>query len=254
MPPVDKGMVELRTRRIDELTWLEFRELVPERTRAVLLPVGTLEAHGVTALGTDSILATALAERIAERVNALVAPTVPYGVTRSLLSYPGSSSVTTEGFERYMWDACISLADAGFRRIGVINGHGGNTASLKELCFRLNRERRILCLVVDWWVLCADATREVYGHEGGHAGTDENAMMLALRPELVRKELYRTDLSAQAQPGLVTAPFPGSIILYERGEGEPDFDPDRARRLFELVVDRTAAAIEQVFRRWQGLD
>ncbi|MEO0073806.1 MAG: hypothetical protein ABIK43_04010, partial [candidate division WOR-3 bacterium] len=97
------------------------------------------------------------------------------------------------------------------------------------------------------------ATREIYGHEGGHAGTDENGMMLALRPELVREELYRAELPAQAQSGMVTAPFPGTIILYEKGEGEPDFDRDRAKRLFELVSERVGAAIAQVFSRWEQL-
>ena len=81
----------LRTRKLEELNWQEFGKIVPKVTDAVLLPVGTLEAHGVTGLGTDNFIPVSLAERIAGKVNALIAPTIPYGITRSLLPYPGPS-------------------------------------------------------------------------------------------------------------------------------------------------------------------
>lgn len=240
----------MQTWKVEELTWLEFGKIVPKKIDAVLLPVGTLEAHGVTALGTDNILPVAIAERIAPAVNALIAPTIPYGITRSLLAYPGSTSVTPETFERYVWEVCTSLADTGFRRIAIVNGHGGNTEQLKNVCFRLYREKKVYSLVLDWWVLCPDEIREAYGHEGGHAGTDETGMMLALRPDLVRKELYKPDLACLAQPGVTTSPFPGSIILYEKDEGYPDFDAEKAKRLLDLVCAKVERTIADVFKRW----
>jgi len=246
-------MDELRSRRIEELTWMEFRELVPTRVRTVLLPVGTLEAHGCTALGTDNILPAAIAERVAVGLDALVAPVIPYGITRSLLAWPGSTSVAPETSERYVWEVCASLADAGFARVAIVNGHGGNTEQLKNVCFRLYREKKVFSLVVDWWVLCAEEAREAYGHEGGHAGTDETGMVLALRPELVREELYRPDLAAQARPGLVTSPFPGSIILYDDPDGVPDFDPARARKLLELVCAKVERSLAEVLRGWDAI-
>ncbi len=243
----------MRTWKIEELTWIEFRQLVPDMIDAVLLPVGTLEAHGCTALGTDNIIPAAIAERIAPGLNALIAPVIPYGITRSLLAYPGSTSVTPDTFERYVWEVCTSLADTGFRRIAILNGHGGNTEQLKNICFKLYRDKKVLSLVVDWWVHCAEETREVYGHEGGHAGTDETAMMQALRPELVRIELYKPDLAAQATPGLITSPFPGSIILYEKDEGYPDFDAKKAKKLLDLVCAKLELSLSEVFRRWQTI-
>src|SRR5207237_2708949 len=69
-----------RERRIDRLNWMEFAEIVPRHVNTALLPVGTLEAHGVTSLGTDNEIPTRLSEAIADRLNALVAPTIPYGV------------------------------------------------------------------------------------------------------------------------------------------------------------------------------
>jgi len=238
---------------MEELTWMEFKKLVPDKIDAVLLPVGTLEAHGCTALGTDNILPVAIVERIAPGLGALIAPVIPYGITRSLLAYPGSTSVTPDTFERYVWEVCTSLADTGFKRIAILNGHGGNTEQLRNICFRLYREKKVFCLVIDWWVLCAEEIKEAYGHEGGHAGTDETGMVQALRPELVRKELYKDDLAAQATPGLITSPFPGSIILYEKDEGYPNFDAERARKLLDLVCAKVERSIVDVFKRWKAI-
>ncbi len=126
-----------RTRKLEELNWMEFKRLVPKRTDAVLLPVGTIEAHGVTGLGTDNQIPSSIAERIAEPVNALIAPTIPYGITRTLLPYPGSLTVPPGTFEHYVAAVAASLADAGFKRIVFLNGHGGNTEILKDISIRL---------------------------------------------------------------------------------------------------------------------
>uniref|UniRef100_A0A7C4GCM8 Creatininase family protein n=1 Tax=candidate division WOR-3 bacterium TaxID=2052148 RepID=A0A7C4GCM8_UNCW3 len=243
----------IRTHRLAGLTWQEFRSIVPEVTDAVLLPTGTVEAHGVTSLGTDNTIPEAIAARIAAPVNALIAPTIPYGITRSLLAWPGSTSVTPETFERYVYEVAASLAEAGFRRIVFLNGHGGNTGQLKDICFRLYREKKMFSLALDWWVLCAEETRTVYGHEGGHGGTDETAMVIAAAPEEVRADEFRPDLAFPAPPGTTISPYPGSIILYDSDDGLPDFDPARAQRLLDAVCARVAATVNEVFRRWQSI-
>lgn len=243
----------IRTRRMAELTWQEFKAVVPEKTAAVLLPVGTVEAHGVTGLGTDNTIPEAIASRIAGPVNALIAPTIPYGITRSLLAWPGSTSVSEETFERYVYEVAASLADAGFGRIVFLNGHGGNTSRLKDICFRLYREKKVFSMALDWWVLCAEETRTIYGHEGGHGGTDETGMVIAAAPEQVRPEEYRPELAFQAPAGTTISPYPGSIILYDSDDGLPEFDPDKAGKLLDAVCGKVRATIIEVFRRWQAI-
>jgi creatinine amidohydrolase len=243
----------LRTRKIEELNWQEFGKIVPKVTDAVLLPVGTLEAHGVTGLGTDNFIPVSLAERIAVKVNALIAPTIPYGITRSLLPYPGSVTVTSQAFEQYVFEVACGLADAGFRRIVFLNGHGGNTEALKNLSPRLYREKKVYNLVLDWWTHCPEEVRLVYGQAGGHAGADETALVQVDHPEQVRRELYRKDLACLSQPGLVATPFPGSIILYEKGEGYPDFDPAKAGKLMDMISKKVEQTILDVFRRWNKI-
>jgi creatinine amidohydrolase len=241
----------LRTRKLEELNWMEFKHLVPMKTDAVLVPVGTIEAHGVTGLGTDNQIPLSIAERIAEPVQALIAPTIHYGITRTLLPYPGSLTVLPETFERYVSEVAASLADAGFRRIVFLNGHGGNTEVLKNVSVRLYRDKQAYSMVIDWWTLCDEEVRRVYGHAGGHAGTDETALVQVDHPEQVRRQDYKKEMAFLAQPGLAALPFPGSIILYKKGEGFPDFDPAKAEQLMTAVCGKVQQTILDVFRRWQ---
>ncbi len=243
----------LRTRKLEELNWMEFRRLVPKKADAVLVPVGTIEAHGVTGLGTDNQIPSSIAERIAEPVKALIAPTIHYGITRTLLPYPGSLTVPPEIFERYVAEVAASLAVAGFRRIVFLNGHGGNTEALKNVSSRLYRDKQVYSMVIDWWSLCDEEVRQVYGHTGGHAGTDETALVQVDHPEQVHSREYKKKLAFLAQPGLAAVPFPGSIILYKQGEGCPDFDPAKAEQLMTAVCAKVAATVLDVFARWSRI-
>ena len=243
----------LRTRHITELNWLAFKRIVPARVDAVLLPIGTVEAHGVTGLGTDNEIPESIADRIAEGVNALVAPTVNYGITKSLLPYPGSVTVSSETFQRYVFEVAAGLADTGLRRVIILNGHGGNTDVLKDVTNRLYREKKAFSMLIDWWRLCGDETSQVCGHVGGHAGTDETALILVDHPEQVREEDYREGMAFVARDGLTATPFPGSIILYKEDAGYPDFDPAKAERLMSAVCAKVTETILDVFRRWKAL-
>ena len=75
---------------------MELREWVPARSQTVLLPLGTLEAHGVTANGADILAPVAIARDIAPGLDAFVAPVVPYGFTGSMDAYPGAFTVPEE--------------------------------------------------------------------------------------------------------------------------------------------------------------
>jgi creatinine amidohydrolase len=243
----------LRTRKLEELNWMEFKRLVPKKTDAILLPVGTVEAHGVTGLGTDNQIPLSICGRIADKVKALIAPAVNYGITKSLLPYPGSLTVLPETFERYVAEVAASLADAGFKRIVFLNGHGGNTEALKNVSSRLYRDKRVYSMVIDWWTLCSEEVGKVYGHAGGHAGTDETALVQVDHPEQVRRQEYKKDLAFTVQPGLAAVPFPGSIMLYKPGEGFPDFDPAKAEQLMTAVCAKVQKTILDVFKRWKAL-
>lgn len=243
---------EPRARSLDDLNWMEVGRLVPARVRTVLLPVGTLEAHGVVNNGADNTVPESLAVRIAPRVNALIAPTVKYGVTVTIGEYPGTFGISADAFERYVYEVMKGLATAGFRNIVVLNGHGPNGAPLRSAGERVFRETDARVLVTEWWTMTADLVRTIYGGEGGHAGNNETGAVLAVRPDLVHRDLYTgPDMTTPRPEGWAAYPFPSSILLYRAGEGYPDFDPAKARRYFDGTVERLVEVITDVVDKWE---
>lgn len=76
--PVNIHAQQPSTRAMDDLNWREFQQLVPARIRTVIVTVGTLEAHGFINNGADNTVPVAIAHAIANDVNALLAPHIPY--------------------------------------------------------------------------------------------------------------------------------------------------------------------------------
>jgi len=242
------------TRELDRINWMEFREVVPKRVDTVLVPLGTLEPHGVTANGADIIAPVAIARAIAPRVNAMIAPAVPYGITGSLDAYPGAFTIPEDAYRPYVKAVLLGLAKNRFRNIILVNGHGGpQTAVLNALGVEVGREAGVRTLVVNWWSYASDVTLSVFGEDGGHAGENENAFMLAIDPALVHKERYTGADMTTANPAAGTwsaYPSPSSIGLYKEGQGFPKFDPAKARVYFDRVNDKVARLVEDTIKKW----
>ncbi len=241
------------SRDMADLNWMEFREVVPAKVPTVLLPTGTVEAHGVANNGADVTAPVALARAMAPRVNALVAPAVPYGVTGSLDPYAGGITIGEEAYRAYVGDVLAGLAGNGFRNIIVINGHGGGqTAILNELAEKIGRAHRVRTLVINWWAYCSDVTLKVFGEDGGHAGWNENAFIQAIDPKLVHQERYSDALATPRPPqGAWSAyPFPSPIILYQPGQGYVRFDQAKADEYFKAVVDKVIGLVRETVAKW----
>ena len=144
-------VVAQSTRSMIELNWMEVAELVPSRIQTVLLSVGTLEAHGVTANGADILVPDSLAGRLAADLNALIAPTINYGVNTSLDEYPGTFGVSEETLRQTALEVFRGLAASGFRNVIVLNGHGPNFTPLNEAARVVFGETDARILVVNWW-------------------------------------------------------------------------------------------------------
>lgn len=245
----------ISTREMDRINWMEFKEFVPSRVRTVLLPTGTLEPHGVINNGADNTAPAAIAHKIAERVNALIAPTLPYGITGALEAYPGAFQITEAAYRPFVKQILEGLAKNGLKNIIILNGHGGGqTAVLNSLAAEVSAERRVRILVINWWSFASDETKEVFGEDGGHAGLNETAFVQAIDPTLVHPERYNDDLAtAYPLPGTWTAvPFPSSIGLYQKGQGYPKFDQKKADLYFAKVTDKVAAFVNEVIKKWDA--
>ncbi len=243
------------TREMDRINWMEFREVVPSKITTVLLPVGTLEPHGVINNGADNTAPTAIARSIALRTNALIAPTLPYGITGSMEAYPGAFQITESAYRPFVKQILEGLAKNGFRNIIILNGHGGGqTAVLQSVAAEVSSEKRVRTLVINWWSFASDETKEVFGEDGGHAGWNETAFIQAIDPTLVHPDRYNDNL-ATAYPATGTwaaVPFPSSIGLYQKGQGYPKFDQAKADLYFQKVTDKVANLIMEIVKKWDN--
>jgi creatinine amidohydrolase len=252
-PPGQTSKDTVSTREMDKINWMEFREVIPSKIQTVLLPTGTLEPHGVINNGADNIAPTAMAHQIAQRTNAMIAPTLPYGITGSMADYPGAFQITEAAYRPFVKQILEGLAKNGFRNIVILNGHGGGqTAVLQAVAAEVASEKKVRTLVINWWSLASDETKEVFGEDGGHAGNNETGYIQAIDPALVHPERYKDDL-ATAYPAVGTwsaVPFPSSIGLYQKGQGYPKFDQKKADEYFKKVNDKVANLINDTVRKW----
>ncbi|MEZ5399456.1 MAG: creatininase family protein [Bryobacteraceae bacterium] len=170
------------------------REQLRESSGAlIVLPLGATEQHGPhLATGTDTFTVGAVAEEAARiaasRIPVIVAPVLPFGSSDHHLIFGATLSLSTETYYRVLRELVQSLATDGFRKVFLINGHGGNH-ELAELAARDVALNRALDVAAgSYWAIAWEALVAEGAHLGrrlpGHAGDFETSMMLSLRPDL----------------------------------------------------------------------
>jgi len=113
--------------RIRELNWIQLEEYL-ERDDRIVLPLGSTEQHGYLSLETDNILAERVSAEAAEPLGVPVLPVLAYGLTAMFAAaYPGSPTLRLSTYAAVLRDLLESLHGQGFRRVLLVNGHGGNT-------------------------------------------------------------------------------------------------------------------------------
>jgi creatinine amidohydrolase len=233
-----------------ELSSPEIGALLEGRPHEVgLLPVGATEQHGPhLPTGTDTIVATALAEAVSARTGAPVLPSVSvacsYGHGTLL---PGTFSLAPEALADLVGQVAEWAAYSGLKRIIVVNGHFGNAAALSTASDRLRFRRPDLRMAVsDWWSATPAIRSEVtQDGEDVHANRAETSMMLALAPGLVRMDLAEMASDPDRTEGLVfryTAP-----ALSTNGvTGRPaEATAELGVRLRDQVVDALTGLVER---------
>ncbi len=114
--------------RIADMNWMQVEAYLQHDDRAVL-PIGSTEQHGYLSLTVDCILPERVAIEAAEPLGIPVFPVLAYGVTPYFRHFPGSISLRVATHQAVIRDILDSMAASGFRRILIVNGHGGNAAA-----------------------------------------------------------------------------------------------------------------------------
>jgi creatinine amidohydrolase len=112
--------------RVKDMNWMQVEAYLKRDDRAVL-PVGSTEQHAQLSLMVDCILSERVSVDAAEPLGVPVFPPVNYGITPYFRAFPGTISLRLDTFLKVVRDILDSMADQGFRRIVIVNGHGGNS-------------------------------------------------------------------------------------------------------------------------------
>ncbi len=182
----------------DEVFWnrmtAETLRAKAEADAIVLLPVASTEQHGPhLATGVDTILCTEVCRRTALKVSSrrpiVVAPTVWMGLAEHHVAFGGTFSVSLATWHALLRDLCDAVLRAGFSKILIVNGHGGNMAALGALTTDLTRELDAAIATTSYWTKASQdgLIGAVLEDQSGliHACEAETSMMMAVTPELV---------------------------------------------------------------------
>lgn len=236
-------------------TWPEV-EAYLKTSRGIILPVGSTEQHGPTGLiGTDALCAEVIARGVGDATSALVAPTLNVGMALHHMGFAGTMTLKPSTLILVVRDCVLALAEHGFERFLVVNGHGGNAAPLRAAFYEIYGDLRdrhgaaapdLRCKLVNWWENepVGRLSRDLFGpREGAHATPSEIAITQYAWPDHIK-----------------TAPLvgeaPGAGLFYDardyrrrypdgRMGSDPSLaTPEHGRRILEAAV----AAIAETYR------
>jgi creatinine amidohydrolase/Fe(II)-dependent formamide hydrolase-like protein len=181
-------------------TWVEVEAFL-ERSKTVVVPIGSNEQHGPTGLlGTDWLCPEIISHEAQRMGDILVAPTFNIGMAQHHLGFPGTISLKPSTFIAALGDWVRSLAGHGFRRIYFLNGHGGNVASIEAAFSEIyaeasfsGRHAGFALKLRNWWDLNgvgALAHRQFPTGHGMHATPSEIAVTQWAYPEAIKTANY----------------------------------------------------------------
>jgi creatinine amidohydrolase len=136
--------------RISEMNWMMVEEYLKRDDRGVL-PLGSTEQHAYLSLSVDSILAERIAVEAAKPLGVPVFPVVAYGITPYFRAFPGSITLRVDTYLRVVGDILDAMAEQGFKRILIVNGHGGNAPAQSLAVEWMSEHPEIRIKFHNWW-------------------------------------------------------------------------------------------------------
>lgn len=240
-----------------EMTAAELKDLDRDKT-LVVLPIAAVEQHGPhMPTGTDSIICTAVAEQVEQNLNEslLLLPTLWLGASQHHLRWGATLTSRVENYETLLCEICESLLDDGFRRVLILNGHGGNIGPMQISLRRLQvNYRNCQLMAASYWSIAEQEIASLMEGECktvGHACEAETSLVMHLRPELVRESLIENFIDYA--PDVVDGVYLCND-MYQRTQkgatGRPDLaSAEKGERMFSAIVTRVTDVLQGIIAK-----
>lgn len=244
---------------------MEWKNMLPYQFRQALqegqiciLPVGSLERHGEhIPYGCDAGIAEKVAVEAAKRIPAVVFPTYYFGQVHEAAMHPGAVNFPAEMLTVHLKMLLDQIAYNGFKKILIINGHGGNRFYLQFLEKTLLDYKRKYCLyIADTDSVLNDEEREklskVYETQDGHAGETETSMCMAAMPGCVdlRRQIYEEPIHRMGKMDGLKGIYTGYYFNADWAEGvsgSPSLASEaKGRAAMEIVIQAMVRAIKTI--------
>lgn len=155
--------------RFEDLNWFDVEAYLQQDDRLILV-LGSCEQHAYLSLQTDVKIPLALADAVSQRSGVLVAPPLNFGSSPYFLGYPGTLSLRISTLLDVVEDLVRSAYGHGFRRILVLNGHGGNDGARSRLYELANELPDLRLAWYAWWTAhSVEAVAQKHGLKPAHA-------------------------------------------------------------------------------------
>ena len=222
--------------RIEDLNWMDVEKYLKQEDRLMMV-LGSTEQHGYLSLLTDIKIPLALADSASQASGVLVAPPLNFGVSPYFLAYPGTISLRVSTFIAVVEDVVRSACKHGFKRILVINGHGGNTPARNHLQEVNNDLPNLKINWYDWWL-----SHSVVAAAAKYQVTPRHANWLEAFPFTIVGEMPKEDKTPPKVPGAVM-----DATTARKVYGDGSFGgPYRVRD--EIMHEIFAAALEDILQ------
>ncbi len=243
--------------KLGEMNWQDIRLLDKERLVAVY-PIASFEQHGPhLPLLTDTMETTEMVNRLDQRIpNEIVClPTQWLGYSYHHMRFCGSLTATSDTHINLLSETVAGLIAAEFKKVLIVNGHGGNQADLRVAQQKLKErfsDARIYG--TSWWEAAGpklDKIKEAGPAGSGHAGEMETSLMLTIRPDLVRTDRFLADgTRPESDYGNQVVEFRRADEWSTRGNrGDPTVaSSEKGERMLTVIVDSLVEIVHDIQR------